>query len=75
METGIVKWFNTMRGFGFIEQANSDIELFVHFSEINIPGSNSLYPGQRVSFTKVGGKKGFAATNIQHEIVKTDKNP
>lgn len=63
-QTGTVKWFNDAKGFGFIQQDNSDTELFAHYSEISSSGFKSLKEGQRVSFTVTQGKKGEQASNI-----------
>jgi len=62
-ETGIVKWFNSDKGFGFIERDNAD-DVFAHYSEINNTGYRSLDEGQRVEFTVVDGQKGPQAQNI-----------
>jgi len=62
-ETGIVKWFNSDKGFGFIERDNAD-DVFAHYSEINDSGYRSLDEGQRVEFTVVDGQKGPQAQNI-----------
>jgi CspA family cold shock protein len=62
-ETGIVKWFNSDKGFGFIERDNAD-DVFAHYSEIDDTGYRSLDEGQRVEFTVVDGQKGPQAQNI-----------
>ncbi len=62
-ETGIVKWFNSDKGFGFIERDNAD-DVFAHYSEINDTGYRSLDEGQRVEFTVVDGQKVPQAQNI-----------
>lgn len=63
-ETGTVKWFNSTKGFGFIERANGKKDVFVHYSEINSSGYRSLEEGQRVEFTVVDGQKGPQAQNV-----------
>ncbi|MEQ9617804.1 MAG: cold-shock protein [Deltaproteobacteria bacterium] len=60
---GTVKWFNSTKGFGFIEVENED-DVFVHYSEINATGFRSLEEGQRVEFTVVDGQKGPQAQNV-----------
>ena len=50
METGIVKWFNDAKGFGFITSDAGGDDLFAHFSEIRADGFKSLKENQRVSF-------------------------
>ena len=49
MNTGVVKWFNSSKGYGFITNANGE-EVFVHFSAINADGFKSLEEGQKVTF-------------------------
>jgi len=62
-EIGTVKWFNSTKGFGFIERENEK-DVFVHYSEINSTGYRSLEEGQRVEFTVVDGDKGPQAQNV-----------
>ena len=64
METGIVKWFNAEKGFGFIMPDNGGKDLFAHFSEIQGDGYKSLQENQRVSFIAGQGPKGPQATKI-----------
>lgn len=61
--TGTVKWFNSDKGFGFLEQENGD-DVFVHFSNIVGSGHKSLNEGQRVSFDVTQGQKGLQAENV-----------
>ena len=61
--TGIVKWFNDGKGFGFIEQEDGP-DVFVHHSAINSDGFKSLKEGDRVSFDIEQGQKGPAAANV-----------
>ncbi len=65
MATGIVKWFNDSKGFGFITPDGGGEDLFAHFSAINTKGFKSLKEGQRVSFDVAEGPKGKQAANIQ----------
>jgi CspA family cold shock protein len=62
-ETGIVKWFNEEKGFGFIARKNGD-DVFVHFTAINMEGRRTLQEGQNVSFEVVSGQKGPQAENV-----------
>jgi CspA family cold shock protein len=64
MPEGKVKWFNTTKGFGFIEQEGGK-DLFVHHSAIHGEGFKSLDEGDRVSFDVVEGAKGPAAENVR----------
>jgi CspA family cold shock protein len=62
--TGTVKWFNSDKGFGFIEQ-QSGPDVFVHFSQINNSGGyKSLGEGQKVQFSVTQGQKGPQAENV-----------
>jgi cold shock protein len=65
METGIVKWFNDAKGFGFITADSGGEDLFAHFSEIRIEGFKSLKENQRVQFEVKTGPKGKQAANIR----------
>jgi len=64
MATGIVKWFNDAKGFGFVTPDGGGEDLFAHFSAINAKGFKSLKEGQRVSFDVAEGPKGKQAANI-----------
>ena len=64
MATGIVKWFNDAKGFGFIEPDQGGGDVFAHFSAINSKGFRSLQEGQRVSYDVTQGPKGAQASNI-----------
>jgi superfamily II DNA/RNA helicase/cold shock CspA family protein len=62
--TGVVKWFNPGRGFGFIARdAGSD--LFVHFSAIEGSGFRTLTPGERVAFEVKPGRRGEEAHDVR----------
>ncbi len=64
MSTGIVKWFNSSKGFGFIAPDDGGDDLFVHHSEIKTDGYASLDEGQSVEYEVGEGKKGPCATNV-----------
>ena len=65
-ETGIVKWFNDGKGFGFITPDSGGKDLFAHFSEIQGgTGFKSLAENQRVEFEVKQGQKGLQASNIK----------
>ena len=65
MASGIVKWFNDSKGFGFITPDGGGEDLFAHFSEIQAGGSKSLSNGQAVEFVVKQGAKGLHATAIR----------
>ncbi len=64
MNTGIVKWFNADKGFGFIIPDDGGKDLFVHHSEIKSAGNATLNDGQKVEYEIGPGKKGPCATNV-----------
>ncbi|QSO48837.1 cold-shock protein [Alicyclobacillus mengziensis] len=63
MNQGTVKWFNSEKGFGFIEVEGGE-DVFVHFSAISGDGYKTLEEGQRVTFDIVSGPKGPQAANV-----------
>ena len=65
MATGIVKWFNNAKGWGFIAPDDGSPEAFAHYSAISMDGFKSLKDGQRVQFTLVDGPKGPHAVDIR----------
>ena len=63
--TGVVKWFNDAKGYGFIQAENGQ-DVFVHFSGINSAGGyRTLTEGQEVEFDIVDGPKGKQAANVR----------
>ncbi|MCS7047682.1 MAG: cold-shock protein [Verrucomicrobiae bacterium] len=63
MASGKVKWFDTKKGFGFIQQENGP-DVFVHYSNINGSGFKNLEEGQLVEFELVDSPKGPKAQNV-----------
>ena len=64
MATGKVKWFNSQKGYGFIEIPDGK-DVFVHYSAIIQSGFRTLEEGQEVEFDVVEGQKGPQAANVQ----------
>ena len=62
-QTGIVKWFNATKGYGFIGRENGE-DVFVHFSAIQSDGYRKLEAEQKVEFTIEEGPKGLQAANV-----------
>ena len=65
MTQGIVKWFNSEKGFGFIAPDDGGKDLFVHYSSLTGDGYKSLDENQRVEFDVVPGDKGPQAQNVR----------
>jgi CspA family cold shock protein len=63
METGIVKWFNNSKGYGFISREGSE-DVFVHYRSIEGNGFKSLNEGDDVTFQVEQGNKGLQAVNV-----------
>ncbi|MBQ7915990.1 MAG: cold-shock protein [Firmicutes bacterium] len=61
--TGVVKWFDSKKGYGFISVDGGD-DVFVHFSAIKADGYKTLDEGQKVEFETENGPKGLQATNV-----------
>lgn len=72
MQTGVVKWFNNAKGYGFILPDEGEGDVFAHFSCIEMEGYKTLKAGQLVSFDTINGPKGLHATQIQ-AIAKADE--
>ncbi|WP_433089263.1 cold-shock protein [Dactylosporangium sp. CA-052675] len=65
MASGTVKWFNSEKGFGFIQQDGGGPDVFVHFSAIVGTGYRGLEDGQKVEFEIAQGPKGPQAENVR----------
>ena len=67
MNTGTVKFFNSAKGFGFIEQGNGQPDVFVHISAVERAGMGSLVEGQKVTFDIVQDRRNgkSAADNLR----------
>lgn len=62
--TGIVKWFNASKGYGFIGREDGESDIFVHFSSIAMDGFRRLEEGQKVEFSIEQGPKGLQAASV-----------
>ena len=65
MAIGTVKWFNTTKGFGFIQPEGGSKDVFVHISAVQKAGMDTLNEGQRVSFEVVTERGKQAAGNLK----------
>lgn len=65
MATCTVKWFNTTKGFGFIQPEAGDKDVFVHISAVQAAGLQGLNDGQKVSYDVVAERGKQAATNLK----------
>ncbi|WP_321985836.1 cold-shock protein [Lichenicoccus sp.] len=66
MSTGTVKWFNTQKGFGFIEPTDGSKDVFVHVSAVERAGLATLNEGQKLSYELERGQQGkVSAVNLQ----------
>ncbi|MEW5704288.1 MAG: cold-shock protein [Pseudomonadota bacterium] len=65
MSVGTVKWFNSVKGYGFIQPEDGSKDVFVHISAVQRAGLNTLTEGQRVEYELSPGKNGrFSAENL-----------
>ena len=62
---GVVKWFNSEKGYGFISREDGD-DVFVHYSAIQGEGYRNLEEGYRVEFEIIQGPKGLQADKVTH---------
>ena len=64
MATGLVKWFNDSKGYGFIQADGTSQDVFVHYTAISGDGFKTLAEGQKVDFELIEGPKGPQASNV-----------
>lgn len=64
MASGVVKWFNDSKGFGFIKSEDGTQDIFVHYTAIQGDGFKTLDEGQPVEYELITGPKGPLATNV-----------
>jgi cold shock protein len=65
MPTGTVKWFNSTKGYGFIQPAGGGKDVFVHISAVEKAGLSNLAEGAKVSFDIVANKGKESAENLR----------
>ena len=65
MLRGTVKWFNTVKGYGFISPEIGEKDVFVLFTQVQKCGLIRLFPGQNISFEKYDDRGRVAAGNLQ----------
>ena len=65
MQTGVVKWFNNAKGYGFILSDHEKLDVFAHYSVIKMDGYKSLKAGQCVAFEATKSERGFNASIIK----------
>lgn len=65
MAIGTVKWFNNAKGYGFVTPEDTEQDVFIHFSAIEMDGYKTLKEGQRVQFEINEGPKGLHAASLQ----------
>ncbi|HKX07307.1 MAG TPA: cold-shock protein [Stellaceae bacterium] len=65
MATGTVKWFNPVKGFGFIQPSDGGRDVFVHISAVERAGMGTLTEGQRISYEITVERGKQAATNLK----------
>jgi CspA family cold shock protein len=65
MERGTVKWFDDVKGYGFIRPDGGGKDVFVHYSAIEGSGHRTLADGARVEFDTEPGKRGLQATHVR----------
>lgn len=75
MPNGTVKWFNNLKGYGFIMPSEGESDVFAHYSAIAMDGYKTLKAGQEVVFDLVEGEKGLHATNIRPVSVNGGSQP
>ena len=65
MARGTVKWFNNVKGYGFIIPETGGGDVFAHYSTINMEGYKTLRAGQRVQFEAVEGPNGMQTSQVK----------
>lgn len=66
-EKGVVKWFSSQKGWGFVSPSNGGKDLFVHHTGIDMEGYRELKEGDVVTYEVEEGRKGLQAVNVRVE--------
>jgi CspA family cold shock protein len=68
MPTGTVKWFNSTKGYGFIQPDDGTADVFVHINDVQRSGMSGLNEGQKLSFEVQRGQNGkLSACNLKDD--------
>ena len=62
---GVVKWFNVEKGYGFINKEDDNVDIFVHYSQIQLKGYKELFEGDLVTFEMIETVNGYQAINVK----------
>jgi len=65
---GVVKWFNSKLGYGFISREDGEGDVFVHYSDVTGTGYRTLREGEKVKFELAESPKGLKATNVERAV-------
>ena len=65
MQRGKVKWFNSAKGYGFLNTSDEARDIFIHYSSILMEGYKTLKEGEEVEFELEEGPKGPTAVNVR----------
>ncbi len=65
MATGIVKWFNVTKGYGFVQPDDGSKDVFIHISKLEEKGISDLQEDQKISYDTENNKGKTSATNIE----------
>jgi cold shock protein len=68
MVTGMVKWFDSKKGFGFITKDGTEGDIFVHYTSIEGEGFRSLKDGETVEFDLIESEKGLQAHHVHRAV-------